>query len=132
MAFKSDSPIVPSLSCGSPENMTTVASDGRFFRMPATLFPCISSSTNTTRDSEFARIYSTWSGRLDGYTGTVTNPPRMPAMSARHHSTFVAESIATLSPRERPRLINPLVISRTAFPTSRYVIGSHVPFRGTR
>src|SRR4030067_171736 len=56
----------------------------------------------------------------------------MVAISARHHSTRVVERIATLSPRERDRDIRPFAISRTAVPTSRYVIGSHFPSRGTR
>mmetsp|Transcript_13007 Transcript_13007/g.38209 ORF Transcript_13007/g.38209 Transcript_13007/m.38209 type:complete len:274 (+) Transcript_13007:1363-2184(+) len=57
--------------------------------------------TNTSFDSECSRMYDTVSPVRVGYTGTVTKPAIMAAMSAMIHQEQFLEQIATFDPGSR-------------------------------
>ena len=87
--------------------------DGVSLAMDSSLSRCASSSAKASTTSASLNTMRICAGELVSYTGTVTQPMDMMAMSRATHSQRVCAMIAMDSPARAPHPISPLAMATT-------------------
>ncbi len=101
--------------------------DGDSFDTDSTLSRCVSSSANTSTTSASLNTVRICAAELVSYTGIVTQPIAMIAMSRATHSQRVCAMIAIDSPGRAPQPIRPLAIAMTLSRNSTAVNDCQTP-----
>ena len=111
-----------------PASITnTLRRVGTSLRTDSILSRCPSSSAMASVTLESLKIQLTWLAELVSYTGTVTAPMDIIAISSAIHSQRVRETIATESPLLTPSPIRPLARSMTMSRNTWALYGCQVP-----
>lgn len=111
-----------------PASITnTLRRVGTSSRTDSILSRCPSSSAMASVTLESLKIQLTWLAELVSYTGTVSAPMDMIAISSAVHSQRVRETMATESPLLTPSPTRPLAKSMTMSRKTWALYGCQVP-----